>query len=150
MTSPGITKFSTYKICHLCYNCTYCCLGRSLRIFICASTCVSRVAPFTLCMSPAHGSPAIRQLKHSNAVEIHDGITFDFYTGLPHMQESHVKIMLLISNTSPCSNRWIAELPLRASGTHSHFVDTWICPYKTCMHLSLDGNAALHSKYIME
>ena len=27
----------------------------------------------------------IRRFERSNAVEIHDGITFDFYTGLPHM-----------------------------------------------------------------
>ena len=31
------------------------------------------------------GSSAIRCFKHSNAFEIHDGIAFDFYTGLPHI-----------------------------------------------------------------
>ena len=32
-----------------------------------------------------NGSSAIRRFERSNAVEIRDGITFDFYTGLPHM-----------------------------------------------------------------
>ena len=37
-------------------------------------------------MSPAlNGSSAIRHFEHSNAIEISDGITFDFYMGLPHM-----------------------------------------------------------------
>ena len=37
-------------------------------------------------MSPAlHRSSAIRRLERSEAIEIHDGITFDFYTELPHI-----------------------------------------------------------------
>ena len=37
-------------------------------------------------MSPTlNRSSGIRRFKHSNAIEIHDGITFDFYTGLPHI-----------------------------------------------------------------
>ena len=36
-------------------------------------------------MSPALGSSAIRCFEGSDAIEIHDGITFDFYTGLPHI-----------------------------------------------------------------
>ena len=37
-------------------------------------------------MNPAlNTSSAIQRFKHSNAIEICDGITFDFYTGLPHM-----------------------------------------------------------------
>ena len=37
-------------------------------------------------MRPAlNGSSAIRRFEHSDAIEIRDGITFDFYTGLPHM-----------------------------------------------------------------
>ena len=32
-----------------------------------------------------NGSSAIRRLKHSKAIEIRDRITFDYYTGLPHM-----------------------------------------------------------------
>ena len=37
-------------------------------------------------MSPAlDGNSVIRHFKRSDVVEIRDGITFDFYTGLPHM-----------------------------------------------------------------
>ena len=37
-------------------------------------------------MSPAlNGSSAIQRFEGNDAIEIHDGITFDFYTGLPHM-----------------------------------------------------------------
>ena len=37
-------------------------------------------------MSPAlNGSSAIRRFEGSDAIEIRNGITFDFYTGLPHM-----------------------------------------------------------------
>ena len=32
-----------------------------------------------------NGSSAIRRFERSDAIEIRDGITFDFYTGLPHM-----------------------------------------------------------------
>ena len=36
-------------------------------------------------MSPAlNGSSAIRRFECGNAVEISDGIAFNFYTGLPH------------------------------------------------------------------
>ena len=39
-------------------------------------------------MSPVlNGSSVIQHFKHSNALEIRDRITFDFYTALPHMQE---------------------------------------------------------------
>ena len=31
------------------------------------------------------GSSAIRRFKHSDAFEIHNRITFGFYTGLPHI-----------------------------------------------------------------
>ena len=44
-------------------------------------------------MSPAlNGSSAIRCFKHSNAIEIRNGITFDFYTGLPHIYICHTLI----------------------------------------------------------
>ena len=37
-------------------------------------------------MSPTlNGSSAVRHFKHRNAIEIRNGITFDFYTGLPHI-----------------------------------------------------------------
>ena len=47
-------------------------------------------------MSPAlNGSSAIRvrRFERSNAVEIREGITFDFYTGLPHMLSGHRLMM---------------------------------------------------------
>ena len=37
-------------------------------------------------MSPAlNGSSAIRCFEHSDVIEIRNGITFDLYTGLPHI-----------------------------------------------------------------
>ena len=37
-------------------------------------------------MSPAlNGRSAIQHFEHSNVIEIHDGITFDFYTRLPQL-----------------------------------------------------------------
>ena len=37
-------------------------------------------------MSPAlNGSSAIRRFEGSDAIEIHNEITFNFYTGLPHI-----------------------------------------------------------------
>ena len=37
-------------------------------------------------MSPAlNGSSAVRHFEGNDAIEICDGMTFDFYTGLPHM-----------------------------------------------------------------
>ena len=42
-------------------------------------------------MSPAlNGSSAIWHFKSSNVIEIHDGITFDFYTGLPQSLNKRV------------------------------------------------------------
>ena len=35
--------------------------------------------------STLNGSSAIRRFESSDAIEIRDGITFHFYTGLPHM-----------------------------------------------------------------
>ena len=41
---------------------------------------------YVACMSPAlNGSSAIRCFKGSDVIEIRDRITFDFYTGLPHI-----------------------------------------------------------------
>ena len=42
-------------------------------------------------MSPAlNGSSAIRHFKHGDASKIRDRITFDFYTGLPHIVVSKI------------------------------------------------------------
>ena len=32
-----------------------------------------------------NGSSVIQCFEHSDAIEIHDGISFDFYIGLPHL-----------------------------------------------------------------
>ena len=40
-------------------------------------------------MSPAlNGSSALQRFEHSNAIEIRNGIMFDFYPGLPHLMRS--------------------------------------------------------------
>ena len=36
-----------------------------------------------------NGSSAIRRFKHSDAIEICDGITYNFYTGLPDLEYAH-------------------------------------------------------------
>ena len=41
-------------------------------------------------MSPAlNGSSALQRFERGNAVEIHNGIMFDFYSGLPHVFAAH-------------------------------------------------------------
>ena len=46
--------------------------------------CISIVA--AACLSPAlNGSLGILHIERSDALEIHDGITFVFYPGPPHM-----------------------------------------------------------------
>ena len=39
--------------------------------------------------SAFNGSSALRRFEHSDAIEIRDGITFDFYTGLPQVYFAH-------------------------------------------------------------
>ena len=47
---------------------------------------VSYLCIYKVCMSPAlNGSSVIRRFEHSNATEIRDGKTFDFYTRLPQL-----------------------------------------------------------------
>ena len=42
-------------------------------------------------MGPAlNGSSAIRRFERSDAIEIRDGITFNFYTGLPHVYVNYL------------------------------------------------------------
>ena len=41
---------------------------------------------YTACMSPTlNGGSALQPFKRSNAIEIHKGIMFNFYLGLPHV-----------------------------------------------------------------
>ena len=43
-------------------------------------------------MSPTHnGSTALQCFERGNAIEIHNGIMFNFYPGLPYFQESAEK-----------------------------------------------------------
>ena len=45
-------------------------------------------------MSPVlNGSSAIRRFKGSDTIKIRDGITLDFYTGLPHIFMSAPKLI---------------------------------------------------------
>ena len=47
-------------------------------------------------MSPAlNGSSAILRFKRSNAIEIRDGVSFDFYLRLPHM---HIGLINTVMN----------------------------------------------------
>ena len=44
-------------------------------------------------MSPAlSGSSVIWHFEGNDAIKIHDGITFEFYTGLPHVYYIYMKI----------------------------------------------------------
>ena len=49
-------------------------------------------------LSPAlNGSSEIRHFERSGAIEIRDGIIFDFYTGLPHVLELKKEYKLAVS-----------------------------------------------------
>ena len=74
-------------------------------------------------------SPALN-FERSNAVEICNGIMFDFYPGLPHMYVClHWGFFLVtskfsgadIKSTNYNENTGIALLPDLASSTYSHF-----------------------------
>ena len=52
--------------------------------------CVHSCRIYTARLSPAlNGSSEIRHFECSDAIEIRNGIIFDFYTGLTHMRQSH-------------------------------------------------------------
>ena len=54
-------------------------------------------------MSPAlNGSSAIRHFEGSDAIEIRDGITFDFYTGLPHLFVTRLPDVAMVSYLFCC------------------------------------------------
>ena len=58
-------------------------------------------------MSPAlSGSSAIRRFKGNDAIEIRDGITFEFYTGLPHIR----KCAIYNTNTQYAVFRYVCVL----------------------------------------
>ena len=48
---------------------------------------------YEACMSPAlNGSSAVWHFKRGDAIEIRNGIMFNFYTELPHVIQSHAEL----------------------------------------------------------
>ena len=67
-------------------------------------------------MSPTlNGSSAIRRFEGNDAIEIRNGITFEFYTGLPHMY-IHWEYGLHVYT------RCVLSLPLLPPNTHSPLI----------------------------
>ena len=68
-------------------------------------------------MTPAlNGSSAIQRFEGSNAIEIRDKITFNFYTGLPHM--FMVQVITMQPMIVYISSSYVAkELSLEVNGT---------------------------------
>ena len=61
-------------------------------------------------MSPAvNGSSALRRFKRSDAIEIRDGITFGFYTALPHVY-AHRFIHTVLASSQ--NGTYVYTLPL--------------------------------------
>ena len=59
-----------------------------------------------------HGSSAIRRFEPSNAIEIRDGITFDFYTGLPHIVGVDFEYHFVVLNKPTPLLQFIVDIPL--------------------------------------
>ena len=66
--------------------------------------------------SALNGSSAIRHFEGSDVIEICDGITFDFYTGLPHKYVAVPILNIIPLCISTAFNALYALLPLRARG----------------------------------
>ena len=48
-------------------------------------SCLDCCCPYTVCLSPTlNGSSGIQYFERSDAIEVRNGIIFDFYTGLPY------------------------------------------------------------------
>ena len=59
-------------------------------------------------MSPTlNGSSAIRHFERGDVIEIRDRITFDFYTGLPHIQTRKVVTTLYIQTRKVVTTLYI-------------------------------------------
>ena len=59
-------------------------------------------------MSPAlNGSSAIQRFKGSDAIEMRDGITFDFYMGLPHMFMNVLTLEIVLETT--INHLWVSR-----------------------------------------
>ena len=64
-------------------------------------------------MSPAlNGSSVIRHFEHSDVIEMCDGITFDFYMGLPHIRNTHVAPTLLYLTTCAKYHMWQSRVEI--------------------------------------
>ena len=89
-------------------------------------------------MSPAlNGSSAIRRFEGSDAIEIRDGITFDFYMGLPHvhctlMGNTELKIPSLLLSTLARGFKW---------GIYSCNVRAYVCTHRSRLGMSIWSHA---------
>ena len=55
-------------------------------------------------ISPAlNRSSAIRRFEGNDAIEIRDGITFDFYTGLPHIILHEIFVSIIMCTAQSCN-----------------------------------------------
>ena len=64
--------------------------------------CVNVVSIHEFTQSPSlNGSSALEHFKRSNAIEIRNGIMFDFYPGLPHMAYKTRYRLIYAAHVSP-------------------------------------------------
>ena len=60
--------------------------------------CVDSCHMYTARLSPAlNGSSEIRCFERSDVIEIHNGIIFDFYVGLPHVHVYTVYMYMYVT-----------------------------------------------------
>ena len=72
-------------------------------------------------MSPAlNGSSALQRFERSNVIEIHNGIMFDFYPGLPHMPSLLSMASLPVQQWSSLCPVSILSLQLYLAGWQVH------------------------------
>ena len=72
--------------------------------------------------TPNGGSSAIRHFKHSDVIKTHDGIIFDFYTGLP-------QIFCHIFQAHHCVQSAVLWTCVKG-GAHTCFGDVWLLSVK--------------------
>ena len=83
-------------------------------------------------MSPTlNESSAIRRSECINALKICDGITFDFYTGLPHMRIPHTggRTKLTIPTQHPRHSEPQTRLPILSNYTKANWKQTSTTPH---------------------
>ena len=81
--------------------------------------------------SALNGSSTIQHFKGSDAIEIHDGITFDFYTGLPRMHSTCIPKPTESHQTlpSPC----VIPKAIRAGGDWVWLVRQYVIMCCSCV-----------------